>query len=374
MPVAATKGDLCSKKGKTRLRLMAKSTLISIIVPVFNEAEGLPTFYKVLNKELNKLPYTFEIIFVDDGSLDGSLNILEELAAEDPRIHVIEFARNFGKELATSAGLHAAHGDAALMIDADLQYPVKLIRKFIEMWNEGADVVIGVRDGNRHDTYFKRLASRTFYALMSAMTEVEITPHATDFRIVDRVVIDHFNRFTERGRMTRGLIDWLGFKRQFIHFEADPRRFGTASYSIVKLVKLAFNSFINNSLLPLRLAGYLGAIIILFSTPLGLFIFIEKYVTNNSLGIVFSGSVILMVILLFLVGIILVSLGLIAMYIANIHIEVVGRPMYVVRSEFAKFKHRRPLRLAPTEPTPRKRTRLAPAIASRARPTSKNKK
>lgn len=358
---------------------MRKDTLISIIVPVFNEAEGLPTFHKALTKKIDKLPYQFELLFVDDGSSDDSLQVLEKLADQDPRIRVIEFARNFGKELATSAGLHSAKGDAALMIDADLQHPVELIKDFIKKWEDGADVVVGIREGDTHDSMPKRLASKTFYKLLSAMAEVDITPNATDFRIVDRVVVDHFKRFTERGRMTRGLIDWLGFKREFITFEANERQFGTAGYSLIKLFKLAINSFISNSLMPLRVAGYLGVLIILLSTPLGLFIFFEKYLLHNALGIVFSGSAILMVILMFLVGIILVSLGLIALYIANIHIEVVGRPLYVVRSEFAKFTRRRGSRSVLIEEEKsksrkRRRASAAPAIASRIRPAPAKKK
>jgi dolichol-phosphate mannosyltransferase len=350
---------------------MPQKALISIIVPVYNESTGLSAFYRTIKKTLSSLPYTFEIIFIDDGSSDNSLATLQKLASQDSCIRVIEFARNFGKELATTAGLNHARGKAAIMIDADLQHPVELIGDFIKKWEGGADVVVGLRDGDNHDTFAKRLASKTFYRLLSAMAEIEITANATDYRLIDRCVIDHFNRFTEKNRLTRGLIDWLGFRRDFITFKANERRFGTAGYSVLKLIKLAINSFVSHSLLPLRLAGYLGIIIILFSAPMGLFIFVEKYVLSNALGIVFSGSAILVVILLFLVGIVLMSLGLIALYIANIHVEVTGRPLYVIR------RHHSERKLSTSEEIRfgnfASRT-ATPAIASHARKDRINKK
>jgi polyisoprenyl-phosphate glycosyltransferase len=343
---------------------MRKDTLISIIVPVYNESAGLTAFHKALTKVIDKLPYQFEVIFVDDGSKDTSLEVLQELAKKDSRIRIVEFARNFGKELATTAGLHSAQGNAALMIDADLQHPVELIKEFIKKWDAGADVVVGLRDGRKKDSLGKRFASKTFYKILSALADVDITPNATDFRIVDRAVIDHFNRFTERNRMTRGLLDWLGFHREFITYQEKERHFGAASQSLIKLIKLAINSFISNSLLPLRVAGYLGVIITLFSVPLGLFIFVEKYVLKESMGFHFSGSVILVVVLLFLVGIILMSLGLIALYIANIHTEVTGRPLYVIRRHYTERKPQADQEEAKTRKTAR---RISPAIASRAR-------
>ena len=200
------------------------------------------------------------------------------------------------------------------------------------------------------------------------MAEVEITANATDYRLLDRCVIDHFNLLTERNRMTRGLIDWLGFQREFITYDEKERKFGTAGYSITKLTRLAINSFVAHSLLPLKLAGYLGVLITLLATPLGLFIFIEKYALHNALGIIFSGSAILMVVLLFMVGIVLSSLGLIALYIANIHVEVTGRPLYIVRRVRARQNMTRALDREKAEDNP-----IVPvkshsrAIASRAR-------
>ena len=168
---------------------------------------------------------------------------------------------------------------------------------------------------------------------MRVIAETEVVPNATDYRLIDRVVIDKFNRFTERNRLTRGLIDWLGFSRAYVPFIPAQRYAGNAAYSYLKLINLALNSFVSMSLLPLRLASYLGAAIIVFTVPLGLFIFVEKYALADRYGFSFSGPAILAVILLFMSGVILSALGLIAMYIANIHAEVMNRPLYVARRE-----------------------------------------
>lgn len=168
---------------------------------------------------------------------------------------------------------------------------------------------------------------------MKFLSQTKITANATDFRLVDRKVIDEFNRLTEHNRITRGLLDWLGFKREYVYFEAQPRANGKVSYNKIKLFKLATSALITHSLFPLRFAGYLGLIIILFSGPLGLFIFIDKYLIGDPFGYNFSGPAVLAVLILFLVGIILCCLGLIALYIGNIQSEVLNRPIYIVRSK-----------------------------------------
>jgi polyisoprenyl-phosphate glycosyltransferase len=307
------------------------SKLISIIVPIYNEAPNVPKLYAAFQEVLQPLPYHFELIFIDDGSSDDSVEVLSQLANTDAGVRVVELARNFGKEAATTAGLHAARGDAALMIDADLQHPPELIGLFVAKWEAGADVVVGVRQKCKSDTVLHRLSSSLFYKALNLISETKITPSATDYRLIDRVVIDEYNRFTERNRITRGLIDWLGFKRDYVLFKAKPRLEGKAGYSYRALIRLAMHSFVGHSLFPLRLAGYLGALLMLLAGPLGLFIFVEKYLLGDPLGYAFTGSAILGVILVFLVGVILVSLGLIALYIASIHGETTNRPLYVVR-------------------------------------------
>lgn len=309
---------------------MAKK-VVSVIVPVHNEAANLRPLYGKLVEHTSKLPYDFEFILVDDGSQDGSLLIAERLSRKDPRVRVVEFARNFGKEAASSAGLHAARGDAAIMIDADLQHPPELIGEFLKEWEDGADVVVGVRRYSKNEGWLKRWSSARFYQIMQKIAHTQITPHASDFRLIDRRVMDAFSRMTERNRITRGLIDWLGFRRAYVHFEAGERLRGERSYTFRKLLALATNSFTTYSLVPLKLAGYLGIFILATATPTGIIMYVERYVLNDPLNWEIRGTAMLAILLVMLVGLVLACLGLISLYIANIHAEVTNRPLYIVR-------------------------------------------
>ena len=187
-----------------------------------------------------------------------------------------------------------------------------------------------MREKNQGEGFVKKAGSYFFYKVINQISDMEIVTRATDFRLLDRAVIDEFNKLTEKNRMTRALIDWLGFRREYVYFEANERIHGVPAYGFWKLVHLAFNSVISFSLFPLKLAGYLGIIITIFSGSLGVFIFVTRYVTHE---LDFSGPAILAVIILFLIGIVLICLGLIALYIANIHAEVTNRPMYIIRKE-----------------------------------------
>jgi glycosyltransferase involved in cell wall biosynthesis len=307
--------------------------LVSVIVPLHNEAPNVPLLYQGLEEANKESPYNFEYLFVDDGSQDDTADAVRQLRARDPRVHLLEFARNFGKEAAVSAGLHSCKGAAAIIMDADLQHPPSLTPDFLRKWEEGFEVVVGVRQYDKREGLFKRFASHTFYTIMQRISHTQITPHATDFRLLDRTVINEFNKLSERNRMTRGLIDWLGFRRGYVSFTSQLRQHGEASYCTSKLISLAINSFTAYSLLPLRLAGYLGVAILIISAPLGLFIVIEKYLMHDPLSLQFSGPATLAIILLFLVGVMLACLGLVALYIAHIHAEVLGRPLYVVRPQ-----------------------------------------
>ena len=331
---------------------------ISIIVPIFNEEKNIPPFFDALKEVLKKIEIAPEIIFVNDGSTDGSQKILEKIAAdskmslatgvlitgagyngqnihEDRDIHVkvIEFSRNFGKEIAITAGLNKCTGEAAIMIDADFQHPLELIPEFISKWEQGAEVVIGIRRKNKSCGWVKSWGSFLFYRILNNISGIGLVPNATDFRLLDRQVIDEFNKFTERQRMTRALIAWLGFKRDYIYFEAAARINGRASYNIRKLVSLAMNSFVSLSLVPLKWAGYLGVLIVATVGPFGLYVLIGKYLAHWAYPASFSGPAQLAFLITFLVGIVLCSLGLVALYIAHIHNEILDRPLYVIRKE-----------------------------------------
>lgn len=309
--------------------------LISFVIPVCNEERNIELSYTAITKTFLALAnkYNYEIIFVDDGSIDGTNEAIKKIVVKDQKVKYIEFSRNFGKEMATSAGLDAANGDAVLMIDADLQHPVETIPTFIKKWEAGAEVVVGVRNKNKGEGLVKKAGSCLFYKIMNAIGETKIITRATDYRLLDKKVVLAFRRFTEHERMTRGLIDWLGFKRDYVYFDANERINGQAGYNNIKLTKLALSSFVAHSLFPLKLAGYLGVLITFFFGMAGFLLFVGKYILHNNFAMSISGSAQLAILIIFLVGLILACLGLVALYIANIKTEVANRPNYVIRNK-----------------------------------------
>ncbi|HBU07229.1 MAG TPA: glycosyltransferase [Candidatus Magasanikbacteria bacterium] len=308
--------------------------LISIIIPIYNEEENIPLLMTEFKKVFLALPnYQAEFIFVDDGSTDNSGKIIKDLAETDPAIKYLELSRNFGKEIATTAGFNFATGEAVIMIDADLQHPPRLIPEFLKKWEAGAEVVIGIKTSNKGHNFIQRFCSYLFYKFINTVANIKIVPHAADFRLLDKKVVIEFNRFTEKTRMTRALINWLGFKRDFVYFDAEERRSGKAKYSFFKLLHLAMSSFVALSILPLRLAGYLGLFTIFIFGSFGFYIFLGKYFFHTQFASSFSGTAQLAILLIFLVGVILSCLGLIALYIANVHNEVTNRPLYVIRNK-----------------------------------------
>ncbi len=326
-----------------------KRQLISIVVPVYNEAGNVRPLTAAItdqwrakdtrkdSKEKVSLSdlYDVEVIFVDDGSDDDSLARIREIAGEESptwlTLRYIEFSRNFGKEIATTAGIHDARGDACLMLDADLQHPISALPEFIQKWRDGYEVVIGVRRESKSDSMIKKIGGAFFYRIIGLISNVPIVPHATDYRLLDRKVVDAFNELPERDRITRGLIDWLGFRRVLVHFDAAERTQGEAGYSVIKLANLAVTSVISMSLFPLKLAAYLGMIIVTIAFPLGVFMFLDRYVVHW--GFDFTGSAILAVIVLFMIGIVLICIGLLAFYVGHIYHESQGRQLYVIRSK-----------------------------------------
>jgi dolichol-phosphate mannosyltransferase len=307
--------------------------LISLVVPIYNEEENIPLLWQEVLPVFASLKneYDFEVLFVDDGSLDRGLAVIEDLAKNDLRIKYLSFSRNFGKEMATTAGLRSANGAAVILLDADLQHPPEMIPEFLRRWEAGSEMVIGVRQ-NEENSFLKKIGSQIFYRIINWIGEARITPQATDFRLIDRRLVEEFNRLGEHLRMTRGLLAWLGFKKEFVPFKARPRQFGAPGYSWPKLIRLALSSFVSLSLIPLKIAGYLGCFITFAAGGLGLFLLITQYIFERRV-LNFSGMAELGILIIFLVGIILSSLGLIALYIANIHHEVQGRPLYIVRKK-----------------------------------------
>ncbi len=302
---------------------------LSVVVPTYNEQSNIAPLYEKLVAILKGLK-SYELIYVNDGSSDGTLDCLQQLAKENPHVRVISFSRNFGKEAATSAGLHHATGEGVLMIDADGQFPPEFIPQFIEKWQAGAQVVTGVRTANHKEGFVKRQGSKLFYRLINTIGGVGMKPGTTDFRLIDRSVQQQFIRFTERSRMTRGLLDWAGFSEEYIYFTANARQGGDPSYKTSKLIKLALNSFVSLSYAPLYMSVYAGMIITPLALLTGIFVIIEQLILGDPWHMNFTGTAMLGIMLLFFLGILLISQGLSALYISHIHIETQNRPLYVV--------------------------------------------
>jgi len=316
----------------------AEPSLISVIVPVCNEEKNVPALYRELVKQFDKIgQYGWELIFVNDGSTDKSDRMIKKLVVKDDRVKYLELSRNFGKEIAVTAGLNHSRGQAAIIMDSDLQHPPKLIPQFIKKWRQGNELVIGMRK-KYAQSIFKRTASQIFYFFIGRLSNTPIRPNATDFRLIDRQVIEEFNRFTERNRITRGLLDWMGYKTEYVLFNPAPRQDGQPSYSFQKLWTLATNTIVAHSIVPLKIAGYLGGIITVFSIFAGLFMFLSTYVFYDQIQLYFSGTAMLAVLNMFLAGITLSALGLISLYIAHIQNEVTNRPLYLVRNKY-NFKN-----------------------------------
>ncbi|MDO8566237.1 MAG: glycosyltransferase family 2 protein [Candidatus Moranbacteria bacterium] len=307
---------------------MAKK--ISVVIPAYNEEKNIPLVSQAIVDVFSSLPYAYEIIFVNDGSSDNSLLELLRLGQSDHRIKCLDFSRNFGKESATSAGCHVAQGDAIITMDADLQHPPALILKFLQLWEQGAEVVYTVRKENKGSSWIKKIFSKLFYFIFNRVSGMRTESGSTDFRLMDKKVIEVFRKFPERERMFRGMIDWMGYKREKVEFVAPERIHGNANYSYNKLFQLALNSFTSFSLLPLRLAGYFGIFITFVSGLLLAIMLITDWFFNPT---TFTPIAILGVSNMFLIGIVLISLGFIALYIARIHNEVINRPLYIVREK-----------------------------------------
>lgn len=311
---------------------------ISFIIPVYNEEDALLYFLeKLFLPEIEKIKnYETEIILVDDGSCDNSLSIMSEFAKTKKLIKIIALSRNFGKESALAAGVLHADGDAIIILDADGQHPPRLIQNFIEKWENGADTVIGIRNKYNKHGMLQKIGSNFFYKIIHLMGNTYIISGSTDFRLLDRVVVDEYNKLTEHNRITRGLIDWLGFSRDFVYYESEKRYAGRPGYDMKKLIRLAIDSFISLSTTPLVIFGYAGGIITFFSMILGVFVIINQHIMGDPLGLKWNGAIQLSIFITFLVGLILISQAITALYISQIHAETKNRPLFIINKKKSK--------------------------------------
>jgi dolichol-phosphate mannosyltransferase len=312
---------------------------LSVVIPAYNEASGIKEFHEtLLTPALKKLSFSeYEVLYVNDGSKDDTLKNLHQIAKKDRKVSVIALSRNFGKEIATTAGLHSANGEAAIVLDADGQHPPALIADFVDKWQKGAQVVVGVRKTNQKEGLVKKWGSKVFYRMLNNKNSLMI-PGSTDFRLIDREVLEQFLTFTERNRITRGLIDWLGYERDYIYFDSPARLAGEATYSVKNLATLAVNSMTSLSLRPLFIFAWIGGAITLASALLGLFLIIQQFILGDPLQLNISGAAMLGVFISFMIGLVLISQAILSIYISHIHTQTQDRPLFVVNERESKIK------------------------------------
>ena len=299
---------------------------LSVVVPVFNEAENLAPLLARLIPVLEGETANFEVIFVDDGSSDGGLAAIRELNAKEQRVRGVSLSRNFGKEVAIAAGLDAAQGDAVILMDADLQHPPEVIPQLVAFWREGYAVVFGQRRDRAYEGALKRGFSRLFYGIFARLGETELPEEAGDFRLFDRHAVDALRLLGERARFSKGLYSWIGFKSIGVPFEVGERLHGKSRYNYRKLLHFAWDGITSFSTAPLRIWTYLGFLISLGAIFTGLYFIGEALFV----GIRTPGFPTLIVAVTLLAGVQLMSLGMIGEYVGRIFAEVKRRPLYIV--------------------------------------------
>lgn len=304
------------------------SSLLSIVVPVYNEQEVLPEFHKRISAVLAGVPMANEIVYINDGSTDTTLAILQQLYADDQHVAVVDLSRNFGKEIALSAGLHHAHGDAVVVIDADLQDPPELIPRLIEEWRNGYDVVYAQRARREGETFFKKFSASLFYRLMQRVSRVRIPQDTGDFRLLSRRAVDALNTLGEHHRFMKGLFSWIGYKQKAVLFERDPRHAGVTKWNYWKLWNLALEGITSFTIAPLKLGTYLGFITAASAFAYGSFMIINTLLYGNPV----AGYPSLIVIVLFLGGVQLMAIGVLGEYIGRIFTETKRRPLYFLNA------------------------------------------
>lgn len=309
---------------------MKMDKLISIVVPAYNEEENVTIFYEEMKKTLDKVTSKWEIIYVNDGSVDGTLDKLLSLRSNDGRVKIINLSRNFGKEAALSAGLMEASGDAIVPIDVDLQDPPELIVEMVKKWQDGFDVVYATRVKREGESFFKKLTATYFYRLISLISKIDIPKNTGDYRLIDKKVLQHLNQLKETRRFMKGLFSWVGFSQVSIEYVRKPRHSGQTKFNYFKLWNFAIEGITSFSIAPLQLSMYVG-----FSAAIFAFFYAMLIVVKTIIfGIDAPGYSSLMVTILFIGGVQLISIGIIGEYIGRIYDEVKNRPLYIIQDKY----------------------------------------
>lgn len=300
--------------------------LISVVVPIFNEEENLPTLRARLTAALDHTGEAWEVILVNDGSRDRSPEMLRQLHAEDPRFKLVHFSRNFGHQPAVTAGVHFARGDCVVLIDGDLQDPPEVIPAMVEKWKQGFAVVIGERSARANEGLARNLGFKLFYPIWRMISDLPTSPDAGIFGLMDRKVVDEFNKLPERNRFIPGLRAYLGFRQGSVTYERQERAAGAPKQTLRRLIKYAMNGIVSFSTKPLRVATYIGLLVAISAFGLGLFYVVTFFTMHKFV----SGFTTTIVCVLFLGGVQLVTIGILGEYIGRIYEEIKQRPLYVV--------------------------------------------
>lgn len=308
----------------------------SVIVPMYNEEDVIAETYSRLTRVMENFGESYEIIFINDGSKDRTREMLLEICKADTRVKLIDFARNFGHQVAITAGMDYAAGQCMVIIDGDLQDPPELIPDMVRLWREGNDVVYGKRISRQGETFFKKMTAKVFYRLLNKLTDVDIPVDTGDFRLIDRRVCEALKQLPERSRYVRGLMSWVGFKQVAIEFERNERFAGQTKYPFKKMLKLAMDGIMSFSYKPLKISSYLGTILSFFSFLYFIFVLLQKIFFPHTTQ---SGWASLIAVSLLFNGIILLMLGIIGEYIGRIYDEARGRPLYII-SELKNMEDR----------------------------------
>lgn len=307
---------------------MSDITVVSIVVPMMNEEEGIPVLFDRLIPVLNHLNRTYEIICVNDGSRDNTLQILLDYQRRFQNIVIVDLSRNFGKEAALTAGLMQSNGQVVIPLDADLQDPPELIGEMLKLWEKGAEVVLAVRSKRETDTAFKRATANAFYRIINSISEISVPANAGDFRLMDRVVIEALKQLPERTRFNKGIFAWLGFRTETIEYERPSREIGTTKWNYRKLWNFALDGITSFSSAPLRVWSYIGVIIAGCAILYGLVVVFKVLILGHH---DLPGYPSLMTVLLFSNGVVLIGLGVIGEYLSRVFIETKARPLVIVR-------------------------------------------
>ena len=299
---------------------------LSIVVPLFNEEESLPELYTRFSAVSSSLGLACEIILVDDGSTDHSLEIIEALAVKDPRVKLLSFSRNFGHMAALSAGLDHAGGDAVITLDADLQHPPELIPAMLQKWKEGAEIVNAIRRETRGAGAVKKVTARLFYWLIGKIGKINLPEGSADYRLLDRKVVEALKGLKERSRFLRGIINWVGFKQSTVTFDAPSRFAGKTKYSFGKMFAFALDGITAFSAFPLKLSAYLGLCTAGLSFIYIIYAIYIRLFTNQAI----EGWTSVLVAVLFIGGVQLIFMGVLGEYLGRVFDETKGRPLYIV--------------------------------------------